>query len=138
MKAFHVSLCEKITQDGGDHRVIIFGDHAWRACASWFPKEKVINHGSIAHGSRIRNNWHREQARDDFLITVDRASAVLSCAKPIPFVDSEKADNLQIGNDPNKVRSTTKKEKQLQRDLEERAREEEEEESTRKKEVKRL
>jgi hypothetical protein len=66
-------LCEKIMQDGGDYSVIIFGDHAWSACASWFPKEKVINHGSIAHESRIRNNWHREQARDDFLITVNRA-----------------------------------------------------------------
>jgi hypothetical protein len=57
--------------------------------ASWFPKEEVINHVRIAHGSLIRNNWHREQARDDFLITVDRASA-LSGAKPISFLDSEK------------------------------------------------
>ena len=115
---------QKITQDGGDHRVIIFGDHAWRACASWFPKEKVINHGSIAHGSRIRNNWHRENARDAFLVTVDRASAFLSGAVPIPFV--EKSHFLHIGNNPKKVRSTTRKEKKLQRDPEAHAREEEE------------
>ena len=79
-----------------------------------------------------------EQARDDFLITVDRASAFLSAAEPIPFVDSEKSDFLHIGNDPDKVRSTTRKEMQLQRDPEERAREEKEcarkkEERTRKK-----
>ena len=84
------------------------------------PKKKVINHVSIAHGSQIRNNWHREKARDDFLVTVDRASAFLSGAKPIPFVDSEKSEFLHIGNDPNR-------EKQLQpekgaREEEERAR----------------
>jgi hypothetical protein len=125
MKDFHEKLCEKITQDGGNYRVVLFGDHAWSACASWFPKEKVINHVRIAHGSLIRNNWHREQARDDFLITVDRASA-LSGAKPISFLDSEKSYFLHIGNDPKKVRSATRKEMQLQRDPEERMREEEE------------
>ena len=81
-------------------------------------------HGSIAHGSVIRNNYHREQARDDFLITVDRASAFLSGAETIPFVDSEKSEFLHIGNDPNRK-------KQLQpekgaRKEEERARKEEE------------
>jgi hypothetical protein len=140
MKDFHEKLCEKITQDGGDYRVVLFGNHAWSACANWFPVEKVINRGSIAHGSLIRNNWHREQARDDFLITVDRASAFLTGAKPIPFVDSDKADYLHIGNDPNREKSaTTRKEKQLQRDPDKRAREEEErarkkEECTRKEE----
>ncbi len=117
MKNFHEKLCEKITQDGGDYLVVLFGDHAWSACASWFLREKVINHVSIAHGSWIRNNWHKKQARDDFLITVDRASAFLSGAESIPFVDSEKSDFLHIGNDPNR-------EKQLQRDPEKGAREE--------------
>jgi hypothetical protein len=111
VKGFHEKLWEKITQDGGNYCVVLFGDHAWSAC-------NVINHVSIAHGSVIRNNWHREQARDDFLITVDRTSAFLSNAKPIPFVDSEKSDFLHIGNDPNR-------EKQLQRDPEKGAREEE-------------
>jgi hypothetical protein len=82
--------------------VVLFGDHAWNACGNWFPKERVLNHGSIAHGSVVRNNYHREQARDDFLVTVDRASAFLSGAKPIPFVDSEKSEFLHIGNDPNR------------------------------------
>jgi hypothetical protein len=133
MKDFHEKLCEKITQDGGDYRVVLFGDHAWSACANWFPVKKVINHVSIAHGSVIRNNWHREQARDDILITVDRASAFLSGAKPIPFGDSKKSDFRHIGNDPNR-------EKQLQRDPEKGAREEDvrarkkEEECARKKE----
>jgi hypothetical protein len=102
LKVFHEKLCQKIMQDGGDYRVIIFGDHAWRACTSWFPKKKVLNHGSIAHGSVVRNNYHREQARDDFLATVDRASAFLSGAETIPFVDSEKSEFLHIGNDPNR------------------------------------
>ena len=53
MKDFHEKLCEKITQDGGDYRVVLFGDHVWSACASWFLKEKVINH---VHGSVIRSN----------------------------------------------------------------------------------
>jgi hypothetical protein len=126
MKDFHEKLCEKITQDGGDYRVVLFGDHVWSACANWFPREIILNCESIAHGSVIRNNWHREQARDDFLITVDRASAFLSGAKPIPFVDSDKADYLHIGNDLNRERSAkTRKEKQLQRDPEAHAREEE-------------
>ena len=47
------------------------------------------------------------------------SSAFLSTVEPIPF--TEKSDFLPIGNDPMKVRSTTRKEKQLQR-----AREEEE------------
>jgi hypothetical protein len=34
MKDFHDKLCEKITQDGGDYHVIIFGDYAWSACAN--------------------------------------------------------------------------------------------------------
>ncbi len=66
---------------------------------------------------------------------MDRASAFLSDAVPIPFVKSEKSHFLHIGNDPKKVRSTTRKEKKLQRDPEERAREErarEEEERARK------
>ena len=133
VKVFHEKLCEKITQDGGDYRVVLFGDHAWSACANWFPAKKVINRESIAHGSVIRNNWHRENARDAFLVTVDRASAFLSGAVLIPFV--EKSHFLHIGNDPKKVRSTTRKEKKLQRDPEERAREErarEEEERARK------
>jgi hypothetical protein len=139
VKAFHVSLCEKITQDGGNYSVVLFGDHAWSACANWFPAKKVINRESIAHGSVIRNNWHRENARDAFLVTVDRASTFLSGAVPIPFVDSEKSHFLHIGNDPNIVRSTTRKEMQLQQDPEERTREEEErvrkkEERARKKE----
>ena len=76
-------------------------------------------HGSIAHGSVVKNNWHRVQARDDFLITVDRASAFLSGAETIPFVDSDKATYLHIGNDPNRKKSAkTRKEKQLQRDPE--------------------
>jgi hypothetical protein len=50
-----MSLCEKITQDGGDYRVVWFGDHAWSACVIWFPAEKVINHESIAHGSVKRS-----------------------------------------------------------------------------------
>ena len=32
MKDFHEKLCEKITQDGGNYRVVLFGDHAWSAC----------------------------------------------------------------------------------------------------------
>jgi hypothetical protein len=132
MKDFHEKLCEKITKDGGDYRVVLFGDHAWSACANWFPAKKVINRESIAHGSVIRNNWHRENARDDFLITVDRASA-FSGAVPIPFMDSEKSDFLHIGNNP-------KKRKEVQRDPKKDAREEEmrarkkEEERARKKE----
>jgi hypothetical protein len=142
VKVFHEKLCQKITKDGDDYRVVLFGDHAWSACASWFPKKKVINHVSIAHGSRIRNNYHREKARDDFLVTVDRASAFLSGAKPIPFVDSEKSEFLHIGNDPNKrkqlqpekgareeeVRARKKEEecaRKHAREEEERAREEE-------------
>jgi len=58
-KVFHEKLCEKIVQDGGDYPVVLFGENAWDACKSWFPKAKVLNHGSIAHGSLIRNNWHR-------------------------------------------------------------------------------
>jgi hypothetical protein len=103
MKDFHEKLCKKITQDGGDYCVVLFGDHAWSVCANWFPAEKVINRGSIAHGSVIRNNWHWEQAWDDFLITIDRASAFLSGIKPIPFMDSDKGDYLHIGNDLNSL-----------------------------------
>jgi hypothetical protein len=117
-------LCEKITQDSGDYRVVLFSDHAWSACTNWFPRENILNCESIAHGSDIRNNWHRENARDAFLVTVDRASAFLSGAVPIPFV--EKSHFLHIGNNPKKVRSTTRKEKKLQRDPEAHAREEEE------------
>jgi hypothetical protein len=77
----------------------------------------------------IRNNWHREQARDGFLITVDRASAFLSATKPIPFMDSDKADYLHIGNDPNREKSAkARKEKQMQQDPEARAREKEDRE----------
>jgi hypothetical protein len=83
MKDFHEKLCKKITQDGGDYCVVLFGDHAWSACANWFPAKKVINRGNIAHGSVIRNNWHREQAQDDFLVTVDKASAFLCQTEPI-------------------------------------------------------
>ena len=53
VKVFHKKLCQKITQDGGNYCVVLFGDHVWSACASWFLKEKVINH---VHGSVIRSN----------------------------------------------------------------------------------
>ena len=113
IRDFHVRVCERIMQDVGDYRVIIFGDHAWNACQDYFPREKVLNHGSIAHGSVIGNNWHREEARDNFLLTVDRASAFLSGAKLlIKFENADKSDFLHIGNDPNKVRITSCKEKQ--------------------------
>jgi len=34
---------QKITQDGGDYRVVLFVDHAWSAWANGFPAKKVIN-----------------------------------------------------------------------------------------------
>jgi len=40
-------------------------------------------------------------------MTVDKASAFLSGAKPIPFVDSEKADYLHIGYDPKRDAAAT-------------------------------
>ena len=49
------------------NRVVLFGDHAWDACTNWVPAEKILNRGRITHGSVIRNNWHMEKARDDFL-----------------------------------------------------------------------
>jgi hypothetical protein len=57
---FHVGLVEKIMRDGGDY-VIIFGNNVWKACKHWFPKEKVLNHQSILHGSVISNNFHNKQ-----------------------------------------------------------------------------
>ena len=92
---------------------------------SWFPKKKVLNHGSIAHGSVVRNNYHREQARDDFLATVDRASAFLSGAETIPFVDSDKAKYLHIGNDPNRKKSARSRKEERARKKEEGAAREE-------------
>ena len=125
----HEKLCEKITQDGGNYRVVLFCNHARDACANWFPAEKILNHGTIAHGSVIRNNWHREQARDEFLVTVwtgHRHSFPLQNRFHLSTLK-----NLHIGNDPNRDKSTSSKEKQLQRDPEGVR---EEEESTRRKE----
>jgi hypothetical protein len=34
MKDFHEKLCENIMQDGGNYRVVLFGDHAWSACTN--------------------------------------------------------------------------------------------------------
>ena len=116
MKDFHQKLCEKIAQDGGDYRVVLFGDHTWCAWANWFPVEKVINHESIALGSVIRNNWHRENARDAFLITVDRALAFLSVPnRSHSWILKKQIICTLLGMTP--------KEMQLQRELEERARE---------------
>ena len=57
-KKFHERLCNKILDEGGDYRVIIFGVHAWDACREWFPREKILNQQNILHGCHIRRNMH--------------------------------------------------------------------------------
>jgi hypothetical protein len=52
-KIFHEKLCAKITEDGGDYRVIFLGKHAWVGCREWFKDKKILNHRDIAHGSLI-------------------------------------------------------------------------------------
>jgi hypothetical protein len=47
---------------------------------------------------------------------VDRASAFLSAAELIPFLDSEKSDSLHIGNDPNREKSAIRKRRSTKRD----------------------
>jgi hypothetical protein len=41
-KNFHERLCAKISDEGGDYRVIILIKHAWDACREWFPKENIL------------------------------------------------------------------------------------------------
>ncbi len=114
---FHAKLlCERITQEGGDYRVVIFGEHAWKARKDWFPAEKVLNHDRhyIPHGSVVKNNWHREKGRDNFLLTVNRAAAfICGDITPLEFGSSDPKDNyLHVGNNPNKKRTTTGKAQQ--------------------------
>ena len=47
---------------------------------------------------------------------MDRASAFLSAAELIPFLDSEKSDSLHIGNDPNREKSAIRKRRSTKRD----------------------
>jgi hypothetical protein len=111
---FHAKLCKRITREGGDYHVVIFGEHAWEACKDWFPAEKVLNHDRhyIPQGSVVKNNWHREKGRDNFLLTVNKAAAfICGDITPLEFGSSDPKDNyLHVGNNPNKKRTTTRKE----------------------------
>ena len=51
---FHEKLCAKITEDGGDYRVIFLGEHEWEGCRDWFYDDKILNLRSIARGSFIQ------------------------------------------------------------------------------------
>ena len=94
---FHEKLCAKITEDGGDYRVIFLGEHAWEGCRDWFYDDKILNLRSIAHGSLIRNNFHNARQRDCFLRTLDAGAAFLSGKSPMPIDDAEKGTLLHIG-----------------------------------------
>jgi hypothetical protein len=89
--------------------------HGMRAKITWFPAKKVLNHGHITHGSGVVQRNHREEALDFFILTVDRAAAFICPA--ITHIEFEifdsKANFLHIGNDKNKKRTTTHKEKHL-------------------------
>ena len=49
VKDIHDKRCTRITQDGGDFRVVILDKHAYNECKNWFPKENVINDGIFLH-----------------------------------------------------------------------------------------
>ena len=49
VKDIHDKQCTRITQDGGDFRVVILDKHAYNECKNWFPKENVINDGIFLH-----------------------------------------------------------------------------------------
>jgi hypothetical protein len=72
-----------------------------------------LNHDRhyIPHGSVVRNNWHREKGRDNFLLTVNRAAAfICGDITALEFGSSDPKDNyLHVGNNPNKKRTTTRK-----------------------------
>ncbi len=94
MEAFHVKLCEKITQDGSDNRVVLLGKHAYKKCNHWFPKEKVINDGRLLHGSQIGRRFVQDESQQDsFLNMMNRAEAFRSGIKLNPFLDSSKKNN---------------------------------------------
>jgi len=87
---FYEKLCAKITEDGGDYRVIFLGEHAWEGCREWFYDEKIHNLSSIAHGSIIQNNFHDAGQKDCFLRTLDAGAAFLSRKLPMPIDDAKK------------------------------------------------
>jgi hypothetical protein len=94
---FHEKLCAKITEDGGDYRVIFLGEHEWEGCRDWFYDDKILNLRSIARGSFIRNNFHNDRQRDCFLCTLDAGAAFLSGKSPMQIDDAEKGTLLHIG-----------------------------------------
>jgi hypothetical protein len=94
---FHETLCAKITEDGGNYRVIFLGKHAWEGCREWFNDNKILNLRSIAHGCLIRNNFHNARQRDCFLRTLDAGAAFLSGKLPMPIDDAKKGTLLHIG-----------------------------------------
>ena len=97
VKKFHENLCKKITTDGGDYHVILFGDHAWGACRDWFMQEKILNVTAIPHGSYIKNNYHYQWQRDAFASTMDLGAAFLSGTAPSPIDDDTMNKLLHVG-----------------------------------------
>ena len=96
-KIFPKKLCAKITEDGGDYRVIFLGKHAWVGCREWFKDEKILNHRDTAHGSFIQNNYHNARQQDCFLCTLDAGAAFLYGKQPMPIDDAKKGTLLHIG-----------------------------------------
>jgi hypothetical protein len=97
VKKFHENLCKKITDDCGDYRVILLGDHAWDACKKWFPSDKILNEGAIPHGSYIKNNYHYKWQRNAFASTLDLGAAFLSGTAPSPIDNDTMNTLLHVG-----------------------------------------
>jgi hypothetical protein len=116
MKKFHENLCRKITADGGDYRVVLFGQHASNSCKDWFPQEKILNREAIPHGSYIRNNFPNSTQRDSFAFTLDLAAAFLSGNEPLPINGDKIGELLHVGVQANSQRTTTRESRKRARE----------------------
>ena len=88
MPGNEIASCKHWMLVGGDYRVIFLGNHTWEGCMDLFNDDKILNLGSIAHGSLIGNNFHNDRQQDCFLQTLDASAAILSGKLPMPIDDA--------------------------------------------------